>query len=121
MFVKLWWYTLLPEHVDHFVLVFVCYFSVHRKQILILRSEQVDIKIEIFVIKIFLVNSNMSNVGQKISRFNSCGSVLFSCTFFLADYYPERNLFADSCTPICSRLSGRLTVVSLPKLLSLVR
>ena len=65
--------ALPPEHIDHFVPVFVGQFSAHGKRIQVFNEQHVHVKYKGLIVKVISINSSVRNVRQKISRFDSCG------------------------------------------------
>ena len=71
-------FLVFPEHVDHFMLVFISKFSVQREWIYILCSKQINIQNKIFVVEIFFNFTDIRNIQKKFSRFDSCCRIFFS-------------------------------------------
>ena len=76
--IKLRWNTLSPEHVDHFVLVFVRQLSAHGEWVQILNEQHVNVHYKVFVVKVVSINASIRNIGQEVSRFDSGSRIFYS-------------------------------------------
>ena len=70
--------TLSPEHVDHFVLVFVRQLSAHGEWVQILNEQHVNVHYKAFVVKVISINASIRNIGQEVSRFDSGSRIFYS-------------------------------------------
>ena len=72
--------TISPEHVDHFVLVFVRQLSTHGEGVQILNEQHVNIHYKVFVVKVVSINASIRDIGQDVSQFDSDSRIFYSCS-----------------------------------------